>query len=166
MKLYRQGNNEIRIRLTREDLASYETTVEDLDYDSPQGKRMILALLDKAKREMGFETSGEKIYIQLYPTGPGGCELFVTKLEREKKYCFRFSDFDTLFKALPHTAFPAESQLWQEKKSGRFYVFVSQEETPPLFFEFGEKIKPPSHIFLKSRCRKANREERESNGSE
>ena len=160
MKLYRQGKCEIRIRLTKEDLASYSMTVDDLDYDSARGKQVIWELFDKARRETGFDTAGEKIYIQLYPTDRGGCDLFVTKLEKSR-FCFCFSDFDTLYSALSRTTLPAGSELWKEKKNGRFYAFVPEQETPPCFFEFGEKIKTPSHIFLNSRCQKVRWEERQ-----
>ncbi len=158
MKLYREGNNEIRIQLTREDLESYSMTADELDYDSPQGKRVIWELFDKARQETGFDTEGEKIYIQLYPTNRGGCDLFVTKLE--KHTCFCFSDFDTLYTALSQNNLPIGSDLWREEKKGIFYAIVPEEAVPPLFFEFGEKIKAPSRIFLKSHCRKMHWEQR------
>ena len=166
MKLYRQGKREIRIRLTNKDLEDFAITVEELDYDSPRGRRVIRALFDKAKEELGFDAAGEKIYIQLYPTGRGECDLFITKLEREPKpSCFLFSDFDSFFATVSHASSPVSVDLWQEKKSGRFNVLTNEKETPPLFPEFGERVKIPSQTFLRSRCRKMHWEERKSNGS-
>lgn len=161
MKLYREGNNEIRIRLTKEDLASYSITAEDLDYDSAKGKRVIWELFDKAREETGFEAVGEKLYIQLYPTERGGCELFVTKLEKEKnRICFCFSDFDMLYAALSRATPPPDFELWKAHKNERFYLLTPEKETPALFFEYGEKIKMPSHLFFTSRCRRVAWEER------
>lgn len=166
MKLYRQGESEIRIRLTKEDLASFSITAEELDYDSAHGKRVIWELFDKARRETGFDATGEKIYIQLYPTDRGGCELFVTKLEKSRsRICFCFSDFDGLYTALGREKLPGDSELWKDEKKGKFYALVPEKEVPNLFFEFGEKIKIPSEIFLKSRCRRIGWKERLSNGS-
>lgn|GEM_PF-1814254 len=163
MKLYRQGEGAIRIRLTKEDLEAYSMTAEDLDYDSAQGKRVIWELFDKARRETGFDAAGEKIYIQLYPTDRGGCELFVTKLEKEeKKLCFCFADFDLLYAALTRSPIPLGSELWREKKRGVFYALIPEKEAPLAFFEFGETIKMPSKIFLKSRCHRVRREERQT----
>lgn len=162
MKLYRQSESEIRIRLTKEDLASYSMTVDDLDYDSAQGKRVIWELFDRARQETGFEADGEKIYIQLYPTERGGCDLFVTKLESaHSRVCFNFADFDTLFTALRNGKLPSDSELWQDEKKGCFYAMIPEHKTPPLFFEFGEKVKTPSRIFLNSRCRRVTWEERQ-----
>lgn len=166
MKLYRQGESEIRIRLTKEDLASFSITAEELDYDSAQGKRVIWELFDKARRETGFDATGEKIYIQLYPTERGGCELFVTKLEKARnRICFCFSDFDVLYSALGKTGFPPDAEFWRDEKKGRFYALISEKDVPLLFYEFGEKTRLPSEIFLNSRCRKIQRKERLLHGS-
>ena len=161
MKLYRQGKCEIRIRLTNEDLKDFAITVEELDYDSPRGKRVIRSLFDKAKEELGFETAGEKIYIQLYPTRLGECDLFITKVHGESKpSCFRFSNFDSFFIAISQAPSKIRMDLWQEKEKEIFYALTKEEEIPPLFSEFGERVKLPSRVFLRSRCRKLRREER------
>lgn len=161
MKLYRQGKCEIRIRLTNEDLKEFAITVEELDYDSPRGKRVIRSLFDKAKNELGFETAGEKIYIQLYPTSLGECDLFITKVQGEAEPgCFRFSDFDSFFAAVSRAPSKIRMDLWQEKERESFYALAKEEEIPPLFSEFGERVKLPSRIFLRSRCRKLRWEER------
>lgn len=160
MKLYQQGKCELRIRLTNRDLEDFAITVDDLDYESPQGKQVIRALFAKAKEELGFETAGERIYIQLYPTGKDECELFITKLEADARVCFRFSDFDAFFAAISGDSAPKNADVWQEEKSGRFYVLSNTRITPPLFSEFGERIDLPSQAFLRSRCRKLKWEER------
>lgn len=165
MKLHLQGECEIRIQLSREDLERYQMTADELDYDSPRGKRVILELFDRARLETGFQTEGERIYIQLYPTACGGCELFVTKLEKEvKRVCFFFSDFDALYGALGQSHFPEYADLWRNEKKGHFYLLIPEDRTPHLFYEFGEKIKTPSSIFLRSRCRKLRWGERISDG--
>ena len=162
MKLYRMGECEIRIRLTKEDLESFSVTAEELDYESVRGKKIIWELFDKARREIGFDTAGEKIYIQLYPTARGGCELFVTKLEQGKsRSCFSLSDFDTLFTALSLSALPMGAELWRDTRSDKFYAIVPEDAAPPVFYEFGEKIKIPSSIFFSSRCRKMRWGERQ-----
>ena len=161
MKLYQQGKCGIRIRLTNEDLAKFEITVEDLEYESPRGKRVFHALFAIAKEELDFDTAGEKIYIQLFPTGKGKCDLFITKLEEKNgNDCFRFADFDSFYTAVSHTALLINAECWQDEKSGCFYVVTSAKQVPPLFHEFGERIKIPSWAFLRSRCRKLQREER------
>ena len=154
MKLKREGKNEIRIQLSREDLEAFSITLEDFDYDSSKGKKVIWELFDKAREETGFETEGEKVYIQLYPKAKGGCELFVTKIEPEdSKECFSFSDFDSFFQALSFLYENNEKISFFRWKNGEtFYIILPSHKVPAPFYEFGEKIHLPSPAFLKSRC--------------
>ena len=45
----------------------------------PSARRAIRSILDRARDEVGFETEGSEIFIQLYTSRRGGCELFVSK---------------------------------------------------------------------------------------
>ncbi len=156
MKLYREGKNEIRIHLTSEDLENFEITLDDFDYDSKNGKRVIWELFDKAREETGFDAKGEKVYIQLYPKAKGGCELFVTKIEPEEEMeCFSFAGFDPFYEALSFLETPTEDMtLYRLKNSSFYYVTLPCYKVPPAFYEFGEKISCPSPLYLKARCKK------------
>lgn len=157
MKLYREGKNELRIHLTKEDLESFSITLDDFDYDNTRGRKVIWELFDKAREETGFDASKEKVYIQLYPMEKGGCELFVTGLEKEEKEndCFLFSGFENLYFAMRlFSEFPPKAALYRRKEKEDFLFFLPSEEIPPALSEFGKKVKAPSELFLKSRCRK------------
>ena len=159
MKLYREGKNELRIHLTKEDLEEFSITLDDFDYDNTRGRKVIWELFDKAREETGFDASKEKVYIQLYPMEKGGCELFVTGIEPEEKTkdCFFFSQFENLFSALNlFRSFPESGSLYRSKEKEVFYFLLPSETVPPALLEFGEKIEAPSALFLKSRCRKMN----------
>lgn len=164
MKLYRLGENEIRIHLTPEDLCRFAVTLEDFDYDSTKGKRVIWELFDRAREETGFDAAKEKVYIQLYPKKNGGCEIFVTKLnsESEERDCYRFDDFDSFYEALGLLKEIAkETDLFRENDADRYYVLLPPHLTPARFSEFGEKLKEaPGSVFLKSRCRTVRHPER------
>ena len=155
MKLYRLGENEIRIHLSKQDLQDFAITLEDFDYDSTRGRRVIWELFDKAKEETGFDAAKERVYIQLYPCEKGGCELFVTKLEDDSEEncdCFLFSDFDTLHEALTHF-FTKDWKVYRLGKSDKYYVFLPKNKIPPSLWEFGEPVKLPSAVYLKARCK-------------
>lgn len=159
MKLYREGKNELRIHLTKEDLEHFSITLDDFDYDNTRGRKVIWELFDKAREETGFDASKEKVYIQLYPMEKGGCELFVTGIETEEKSkdCFLFSRFEDLFSAMQlFPSLPQKSALYRMKEKEGFLFLIPSEEVPPALLEFGEKVKAPSLLFLKSRCQKIN----------
>ncbi len=165
MKLYREGKCQIRIHLTKEDLDKMEITPEEIEYDSKRGRQIFRELFEIAKKETGFDTQGEKIYIQLYPMEKGGCDLFVTKLEKENVVdCFLFSSFDSFFSALDLCApLSADAEIYQSRKNDFFYALLPSQCVPNVFYEFGEKIPLPSEVFLKIRCRKVSWNKRKYN---
>lgn len=157
MKLYRLGENEIRIHLTEEDLDAFEITTKEFDYDSTKGRRVIWELFDRAKEETGFDAAKEKVYIQLYPKNDGSIELFVTKLEKEEedRDFFSFSDSDAFLSALSlFDKVEEDTVFYRLKEKDRYFALIPPHRIPPDMSEFGEKISLPSKTFLRSRCQK------------
>ena len=72
--------SKIKVMLTAKDLEEFELDAEELDYANTDTKRMFWDVLSKAKRRTGFDTDGQKVLVQLYPSRQGGCEIFVTKI--------------------------------------------------------------------------------------
>ena len=72
--------DKIKISLTDEDLLEFELSAEDLDYANTETKRMFWDVLSRAKSRTGFDTDGQRVLVQLYPSKDGGCEIFVTKI--------------------------------------------------------------------------------------
>ncbi len=73
-------DSKLKIMLTPEDLKSFEIETEDLDYSNTDTKKMFWDILSIAKHETGFDTDGQKVLVQLYPSRGGGCEMYVTKI--------------------------------------------------------------------------------------
>ena len=74
------GESKIKIVLSEDERVSYNLNAAAPDISGPSARRSFWSILDMAKREVGFDPSGDKILIQLYPLKQGGCEIFVTKL--------------------------------------------------------------------------------------
>lgn len=72
--------NKIKVMLSEEDLKEFEISTEELDYSNTDTKRMFWDILSRAKHLTGFDTDGQRILVQLYPSREGGCEMFVTKI--------------------------------------------------------------------------------------
>ncbi len=156
MKLYRLGQNEIRICLTQEDLGRYCVTAEDFDYDSSKGRRVFRELFDLAKEETGFDAAKEKVYIQLYPKKNGGCEIFVTKLEKEcdATLCYLIEGADTVFAVSKLFCRENEARLFRCRDGKRFFLITSACTAPPALSEFAQRLsRLPSEAYLKSRCK-------------
>ncbi len=73
------GDSKLKIVMTDEDMREYKLDTAS-DYSSPGYRRAFWQVLERAKRDVGFDTGGDKVLIQFYPLKNGGCEVFVTKL--------------------------------------------------------------------------------------
>ena len=74
------GEDKIKVTLTEEDLSEFELCADELDYSNTETKRMFWDVLSRAKARTGFDTDGQRVLVQLYPSKDGGCEIFVTKI--------------------------------------------------------------------------------------
>lgn len=74
------SDSKIKVMLTDEDLREFDIETDELDYANTDTKRMFWDILSRAKRITGFDTEGQKVLVQLYPSRHGGCEIFVTKI--------------------------------------------------------------------------------------
>ncbi len=80
MELIVISEAKLKVMLTAEDVRRYELSGRTIDGESPETRRLLRGLLDEVKSKTGFDASGERVLVQLYPSRGGGCELFVTKL--------------------------------------------------------------------------------------
>ena len=74
------GESKIKIVLNSEEAESYKLDSSAPDVSGPGARRAFWRILDMARAEVGFDPSGDKVLIQLYPLKSGGCEIYVTKL--------------------------------------------------------------------------------------
>ncbi len=74
------SDNKLKVMLCQEDLKQFELKADQLDYSNTDTKRMFWDVLSKAKHQTGFDTDGQRVLVQLYPSKEGGCEMFVTKI--------------------------------------------------------------------------------------
>ena len=80
MELIVISDGKLKVMLTAQDMRRYELGSRTIDGESPETRRWLRGLLDEVKSRTGFDASGERVLVQLYPSKGGGCELFVTKL--------------------------------------------------------------------------------------
>ena len=61
-------------------MEKYSLNVNDVDYNDPKTRTKVWKILDYVKKDYGFDSEGDKLLIQFYPSKDGSAELFVTKL--------------------------------------------------------------------------------------
>ncbi len=80
MELILINQSKLKIMLDESDMKEYNIGGE-ADCASGEVRHAIRSILDMAKSRIGFDTEGSEIFVQLYTSKSGGCELFVTKGE-------------------------------------------------------------------------------------
>ena len=78
MELILISNTKLKIMLDESDMIKYHIGSES-DCAKGSTRRAIRSLLECAREQIGFNTDGEEIFVQLYTSKKGGCELFITK---------------------------------------------------------------------------------------
>lgn len=149
------GESKIKIVLTEEERASYGLGASAPDISGPGARRSFWRILDMAKKDVGFDPSGDKILIQLYPIKNGGCEIFVTKLGilpessarlvsksnkvamlSKKNSLYAFDDYEDLIKAARAVRAVSGDTLPQSD------VFVSDDRYFLSIEEYGKGGEP------------------------
>ena len=160
MEWIRISPNKLKIMLTAEDARHYELNCENADYTDTLTRTAFREILTDVKKQADFDASEDKVYIQMYPSKEGGCELFITKVglllndpvdemppagkrghtrpprdKRKSTLAFRFQSFSLLCAAcrrlLPHNTRP--SDLFRDEKD-RWWLFLSGCEPQKLRF--------------------------------
>ena len=151
----------LKIILDSHELAEWDISADELDYANPAARQVFEGLLGYAKKELGFDTTGYKVLLQLFPSKDGGCELFVTRLgqstepqpkkyTKEKKeaeqraYSFdKLSHLLAVCKRLYESEFRGDSSAWYDSQD-RWFLLLSSECVKDLYFisEYGEDENP------------------------
>ena len=78
MELIPINESKLKIMLDESDMKEYNIG-DEADCANSETRLAIRHILDRAKDQIGFNTEGSEIFVQLYTSKGGGCELFVTK---------------------------------------------------------------------------------------
>ena len=123
-------------------------TSEKIDYENEDKREAFKCILDEAKQKTGFDCDCRRLFIRVFPSKDGGCEVYVTKgtddkdrqqqkknANVKKEYCvFRLDSLDRVCRAcrcVMQTGYIGESILYFEQKhnKGGVYYLVLQEES-------------------------------------
>ncbi len=158
MELILISESKLKIMLTADDMEDYEISNELMTYACKDTRKMFGKILEEARAKTGFDCTSGKLFIQVYPSKNGGCEVYVTsdmeesakeqpKAEKKtkekstqpklkKEYCvFVFgiiSDVVASCDILKKSGYQNESALYFEKIGENIskYYLVLQEEVP------------------------------------
>ena len=144
MELIRISDTKLKVMLSEEDMVFYDLDTEALDYDNRETRRAFWQILDEAKRKTGFDASSDRVFVQVYPSKKGGCEMFVTKVGkldegnkrskgvaamRKKENIYSFDSFDTMTlmcEKLKAIGYEGQSSVYMDENKGVYYLIVEE----------------------------------------
>lgn len=159
MELIRISGAKLKVMLDLADMEKFSLDSSDIDYEDAATRRAFREILEEVRVRIGFETAGEKILVQVFPSRDGGCEMFVTRLPdelpaplqrriparsitmmsmRKTAYCFRsFPHLLSVCRALVRCGYDGPSALRAD--DGGWYLFLQERVcsgTPARMGEF------------------------------
>ena len=144
MELILINEKKLKIMLSLEDMKEYEIDPDSVDYDKTETRKAFWSILDEAKHRTGFDAASERVYIQMYPSREGGCEMYVTKIgilpascktrekgilrvAAERMLAYRFDELSHLLavcKRLCECEFDGQSSAFADE-DGTCYLYIN-----------------------------------------
>ena len=168
------SENKMKIMLSYDEMKHYGIEGEKSDYKDPLIRKSFWQILDRAREECGFESRGEKILLQYYPSRTGG-EIFVTKLGRlslglersisatdsiamlsSKNMIYRIEnreDVRRLYKIIRENDSDAKGEIYLSD-DGYYYLFFEERSDASILSpcsvaaEFGEEIPQMLRVYI------------------
>lgn len=150
MELILINSSKLKIMLSHDDMKRYDLDTDCIDYDTTATRRAFWSILDDAKCQTGFDAASDRLFIQLYPSKEGGCEMYVTKMSvprlpsaqdsrktaladrqyggREQTDAYGFDSMNSLLcvtRRLLSLGFDGESQVYRDD-GGRLFLLLSR----------------------------------------
>lgn len=165
MEWIRISANKLKLMLTADDVRRYALATETQQGEKAPDKSAFRAILTDVRGICGFDATEDKVYIQMYPSKEGGCELFVTKTglltvkestaflpvkHRAEPAAFLFENTDDLLhvcRVLYARHYRGKSAAWQDE-GGRLWLFLTGHGEPTSLDFIGEfgKRRPAADI--------------------
>ncbi|MCL2087375.1 MAG: adaptor protein MecA [Oscillospiraceae bacterium] len=79
------SQNTLKLTLTRLDMFDLDIKYESLSGKNPETKRLLSHVLKSIQldKKVGFDFSGERLFVEAFPRPDGGCMLYISSLENE-----------------------------------------------------------------------------------
>jgi negative regulator of genetic competence, sporulation and motility len=150
VELIRISEGKLKIALTKAELEAYAITANGIDMAKAETRSVFRELFVRAKENTGFDVEEDKVFVQIYTSKDGGCEIFVTRIEPEKrqsgvktqKYTFSFDNVSTLIAAcmrLKNLGYRGRSDAYSYNGDYILVLHSLSKTAGACLCEFGEK---------------------------
>ena len=152
MDYIRIAPDRLKITVSMEELAEYSLSCEDIDSSEKWARSNFKTMLNDIGKLCGidWDWSGGRLFVQVFASKKGGCEMFVTHLEEDclsvavgastarMKYIYCFDSLSKLLKVCraAHSAnYAADGSAYVDEDGDRWFLSLDREFMPAC--EFG-----------------------------
>lgn len=144
MEWIRISKTKLKIMLSAKDAERYALNCESADYADLMTREAFKEILTDVRQETGFDATEDKVYIQMYPSKEGGCELFVTKLG----LLLTEDDHEAPSDAKEHITPKNTKKSQTVRKKSTTFLFGRLEHLTALCRRLGDTYSGESEIWL------------------
>lgn len=83
MRIEQIDQQTVKVVLTQDDMDSFDITYEEMDYQDPNTKRVLMELLQRIRDEMQMDLGGGRLFVEAFPYLDGGCVLYICNIPAE-----------------------------------------------------------------------------------
>ncbi len=160
MEIIKINCGKVKISLSNVDMENLHINCDMLDCSNKTGRQAFNKILDETKEKTGFSTDGKRIFVQLFPSKDGGCDIFITKLNdtnensyvvnKKKNYCYLFENMNDLImfcKTVKKQNYDDMSPLYIDETRKKYYICL-QKDFPFAEEYYGRKCSTNSDAYI------------------
>ncbi len=83
MELIRIDRDQLKIMLSLCDMHHFGLDGEHMDWGDSHTRRSLRQVFNEAGEQVDFSTEGERLLVRVYTSRDGGCEIFVSRLDKD-----------------------------------------------------------------------------------
>lgn len=173
MEFMKIGEKSLKISLNAKESKLYGLD-ENTEISTENMKGAFSKLLIRAKKEVGYSFSGEKVVAEIFNSKNGGCEIFLTYDEKETEAksknntkrangslsIFSLNDIDgvlSVIRGLKIKGYNGKSSLYYDNDQKKYYLFLDEISVKNTRFsfmgEYAQQLRQNSQGYIKEHCR-------------
>ena len=161
MELIVIDDDRMKIMLSHDELYSYNIDALTIDTEDENTKRILYDIIDRARRSAGIDAEYGRMYVQVFASCDGGCEMYVTRYSelydeeescvceeknvvhnvRKKRQIFKLDTLGSLVRmcrALELSGYSERSDVYVAEGGEPYYIVLYGDDRELCFaLEFG-----------------------------
>ncbi len=163
MELIMIDEDRMKIMISGEELLSYNIDAATLDPSDEQTKRVLYDIVDRARRSAGLDGARAGMFVQVFTSADGGCEMYVTGYShlydedggaddmeekkstyvRKRRPVYRFSGVGDMLlacRALAGRGYSETSDAYITERGDVYLVLSEGEVDLSVALEYGDSV--------------------------